>query len=159
MSFITGLICPLLTPCDKLYSAVWIYSSLRSQGLRGYSHILSRLYPPHNYSSCSMQLLDFDLFGNLIHTLEPLMRQASVLPPPFFRFIVTDNTLGIGCALPTAGRAWDFHPLECALTAHTKKTAHASDFYNPIHEHSNLICNKIKHFYSPNSHGIYIVNV
>ena len=69
-----------------------------------------------------MQLLDFDLFGNLIHTLEPLMRQASVLPPPFFRFIVTDNTLGIGCALPTAGRAWDFHPLECALTAHTKKT-------------------------------------
>ena len=121
MTFITGLICPLLTPCDKLYSAVWIYSSLRSQGLRGYSHILSRLYPPHNYSSCSMQLLDFDLFGNLIHTLEPLMRQASVLPPPFFRFIVTDNTLGLGCALPTVGRAWDFHPLECALTAHTNK--------------------------------------
>ena len=33
-----------------------------------------------------------------------------------------DDTLAIGCTLPTAGRVWDFHPLERVPAGHTKKT-------------------------------------
>jgi len=51
------------------------------------------------------------------------VRQARVLPPSFFRSRLTADTLDLGCILPTAGRIWDFHPLERALTGRTKKTA------------------------------------
>ena len=48
------------------------------------------------------------------------VRQARVLPPSFFRSRLTADTLDLGCILPTAGRIWDFHPLECALTGRTQ---------------------------------------
>jgi len=41
------------------------------------------------------------------------------LPPASFRFRLAADTLALGCALPAAGRARDFHPLEtCACSAH-----------------------------------------
>ena len=49
------------------------------------------------------------------------VRQARVLPPSFFRFCLTTDTLDLGYILPTAGRTGDFHPLECALTGRTSK--------------------------------------
>ena len=47
------------------------------------------------------------------------VRQARVLPPSFFRFCLTADTLDLGYILPTAGRIRDFHPLERALTGRT----------------------------------------
>ena len=47
------------------------------------------------------------------------VRQARVLPPSFFRFHLTMDTLDLGYILPTAGRIRDFHPLERALTGRT----------------------------------------
>ena len=49
------------------------------------------------------------------------VRQARVLPPSFFRFCLTADTLDLGYILPTAGRIRDFHPLERALTGRTQK--------------------------------------
>ena len=49
------------------------------------------------------------------------VRQARVLPPSFFRFCLTADTLDLGYILPTAGRIRDFHPLERALTGRTAK--------------------------------------
>ena len=50
------------------------------------------------------------------------VRQARVLPPSFFRFCLTADTLDLGYILPTAGRIRDFHPLERALTGRTAKS-------------------------------------
>ena len=49
------------------------------------------------------------------------VRQARVLPPSFFRFRLTTDTLDLGYILPTAGRIRVFHPLERALTGRTNK--------------------------------------
>ena len=51
------------------------------------------------------------------------IRQARDLPPPFFRFCLTADTLGLSYILPAAGRIRDFHPLERALTGRTQKSA------------------------------------
>ena len=48
------------------------------------------------------------------------IRQARDLPPPFFRFCLTADTLGLSYILPAAGRIRDFHPLERALTGRTR---------------------------------------
>ena len=50
------------------------------------------------------------------------IRQARDLPPPFFRFCLTADTLGLSCILPAAGRIRDFHPLERVLTGRTRKS-------------------------------------
>ena len=47
------------------------------------------------------------------------VRQARVLPPPFFRLHLTMDALGLGYILPTAGWIRDLHPLERALTGRT----------------------------------------
>ena len=52
------------------------------------------------------------------------VRQARVLPPSFFRFHLTMDTLDLGYILPTAGRIRVFHPLERALTGRTNTTGH-----------------------------------
>ena len=51
------------------------------------------------------------------------VRQARVLPPSFFRFCLTTDTLDLGYILPTAGWIRDFHPLERALTGRTNTAA------------------------------------
>ena len=50
------------------------------------------------------------------------VRQARVLPPSFFRFCLTADTLDLGYILPTAGRIRDFHPLERAPAGRTAKS-------------------------------------
>ena len=91
---------------------------MRLQGLPGYSHILSLF----TRRSDSVQLLGFIYTGNLL-SLTPLyaisVRQARVLLPPFFRFYLTTDTLGLGYILPAAGWIRDFRPLERALTWRT----------------------------------------
>ena len=70
----------------------------------------------------SVQLLDFGFAGSLVLTGALYMvsvRQARVLPPSFFRFRLTTDTLDLGYILPTVGRIRDFHPLERALTGRT----------------------------------------
>ena len=47
------------------------------------------------------------------------VRQARVLPPSFFRFHLTMDTLDLGYILPTAGRIRAFHPLERAIPGRT----------------------------------------
>src|SRR5215211_3280982 len=49
------------------------------------------------------------------------VRQASVLPRASFRFHLTADTLALQLAVPLAGSAWDFNPLESApCRAHEK---------------------------------------
>ena len=50
------------------------------------------------------------------------VRQARVLPPSFFRFHLTMDTLDLDYILPTAGQIRDFHPLERALTGRTNES-------------------------------------
>ena len=67
---------------------------------------------------------------------EVSVRQARILPPAFFRFLLTKDTLALGYVLGAITRTWDFHPLENAHTEHTKKghPAHIGDvlFYEII---------------------------
>ena len=51
--------------------------------------------------------------------------QAEGLPPASFGFRLATDTLAIGCALPAAGRARDFHPLGVCHARHTKKVGPA----------------------------------
>ena len=74
------------------------------------------------------------------------IRQARDLPPPFFRFCLTTDTLGLGYILPAAGRIRDFHPLERALTGRTAKIPRASsdkekpgDFLYRTHKTAEVI--------------------
>ena len=47
------------------------------------------------------------------------VRQAGDLPLSF-RFVLTEDTLGLGYTLPAVGRVWDFHPVDCADAGRTK---------------------------------------
>ena len=78
----------------------------------------------------SVQLLDFGLFGDLIHASQPYeisVRQVSGLHSGFLQTPPHDDALAFGYILPTAGRIRDFHPLERALAGHTKKSLSAAD--------------------------------
>lgn len=48
------------------------------------------------------------------------VRPARDLPPPFFRFCLTTDTLGLGCTLLTAGWIWYFRPLEHTITGRAR---------------------------------------
>ena len=64
------------------------------------------------------------MYSNLIRQGMPdevSVRQARILPPAFFRFLLTKDTLALGYVLGAITRTWDFHPLENAHTEHTKK--------------------------------------
>ena len=74
----------------------------------------------------SVQLLDFNLCGSLVliwGLIYGFCSSGQSLPPSFFRFCLTADTLDLGYILPTAGRIRDFHPLERALTGRTAKEA------------------------------------
>ncbi len=49
------------------------------------------------------------------------VRQAGNLPPAFFRFLLTGDTLAIGYVLDAITCTWDFHPLENVHTERTTK--------------------------------------
>ena len=81
------------------------------------------LYPPHlpQTTPCSYWALFCYANSPSFAALYAIsVRQARVLPPSFFRFCLTADTLDLGYILPTAGRIRDFHPLERALTGRTK---------------------------------------
>ena len=61
------------------------------------------------------------------------IRQARDLPPPFFRFCLTADTLGLSYILPAAGRIRDFHPLERALTGRTRTNPAAELLCGGVH--------------------------
>ena len=89
------------------------------------THTLFPTYTCPVYCWRSVQLLDFDLFGNLIHASQPIratftgqwFASGFLQPPPRD---ARDDALAIGCTLPTAGRVRDFHPLERVPAGHTK---------------------------------------
>ena len=87
------------------------------------THTLFPTYTCPVYCWRSVQLLDFDLCGNLIHASQPI---RSTFTGQWFAsgFLQTpphDDALAIGCTLPTAGRVRDFHPLERVPAGHTTK--------------------------------------
>ena len=89
------------------------------------THTLFPTYTCPVYCWRSVQLLDFDLCGNLIHASQPI---RSTFTGQWFAsgFLQTpphDDALAIGCTLPTAGRVRDFHPLERVPAGHTTKKA------------------------------------
>ena len=92
------------------------------------THTLFPTYTCPVYCWRSVQLLDFDLCGNLIHASQPI---RSTFTGQWFAsgFLQTpphDDALAIGCTLPTAGRVRDFHPLERVPAGHTTKGAVAN---------------------------------
>ena len=86
------------------------------------THTFFPAYTRLIYYSRSVQLLDFSLFGDLIHAFQPIrttfagQRFASI----FLQTPPHDDALDFGCTLPTAGRIRDFHPLERVPAGHTK---------------------------------------
>ena len=87
------------------------------------THTLFPTYTCPVYCWRSVQLLDFDLCGNLIHASQPI---RSTFTGQWFAsgFLQTpphDDALAIGCTLPTAGRVREFHPLERAPAGRTTK--------------------------------------
>ena len=125
LPFVSGLLWPLLTPHGKPFStAAANPASLCC--VREASPGIHTLFPAYTcpvYCRRSVQLLDFGLFGDLIHAFQPIrttftgQRFASA----FLQTSPHDDALGFGCILPTAGRIRDFHPLERALAWRTKK--------------------------------------
>lgn len=85
------------------------------------THTFFRTYTCPVYCQRSVQLLDFSLFGNLIHASQPIrttftsqcFASGFLQPPPH------GDALSLDCMIPTAGRIRDFHPLERALAGHT----------------------------------------
>ena len=71
----------------------------------------------------SVQLLDFSLFGNLIHASQPVRTTftGQWFASGFLQTPSRGDALAIGCTLPTAGRVRDFHPLERVPAGYTKK--------------------------------------
>ncbi len=86
-------------------------------------HTFFPAYTCSVYCRRSVQLLDFALFSDLIPALQPIrttftgQRFASI----FLQTPLRSDALDFGCILPTAGRIWDFHPLERALAGRTTK--------------------------------------
>ena len=84
------------------------------------------IYPPHLLDSYKRQLYGFILFCRLTKQNLALyvisVRRTESLPTASFRFHLTTDTLAVQLytsSLPR--RVWDFHPLERAHGAQTKK--------------------------------------
>lgn len=87
------------------------------------THTLFPTYTCPVYCWRSVQLLDFSLFGNLIHASQPVRTTftGQWFASGFLQTPSRGDALAIGCTLPTAGRVRDFHPLERVPAGHTKK--------------------------------------
>ena len=70
------------------------------------THTLFPTYTCPVYCWRSVQLLDFDLFGNLIHASQPIRATftGQWFASGFLQTPPRDDALAIGCTLPTAGR-------------------------------------------------------
>ena len=91
------------------------------------THTLFPTYTCPVYCWRSVQLLDFGLFGNLIHASQPIRATftGQCFASGFLQTPPHDDALAISCTLPTAGRVRDFHPLERVPAGHTKNPAAA----------------------------------
>ena len=90
----------------KVY--VSIVSSVRSPRVLTHSFLLM---PVSFTTVCSVQLYDFDLFGGLINTRQPYelpVRQASSLPPPSSRRLLTLTPLASAVLFPLPGELGTF---------------------------------------------------
>ena len=89
------------------------------------THAFFPTYTCPVYCWRSVQLLDFSLYGNLIHASQPVRATftGQWFASGFLQTPPHDDALAIGCTLPTAGRVRDFHPLERVPAGHTTKKA------------------------------------
>src|SRR5699024_6680414 len=87
------------------------------------THTFFPTYTCPVYCWRSVQLLDFDLLGNLIHASQPIQTTftGQWFASGFLQTPPHGDALAIGCTLPTAGRVRDFHPLERVPAGHTIK--------------------------------------
>ena len=87
------------------------------------THTFFHTYTCLVYCWCSVQLLDFGLFGNLIHASQPIRKTftGQCFAYDFLQTSPHGDALAFGCILPTAGWTRDFHPLERKPAWHTKK--------------------------------------
>lgn len=85
------------------------------------THTFFPTYTCPVYCWRSVQLLDFDLLGNLIHASQPIRTTftGQWFASGFLQTPPHGDALAIGCTLPTAGRVRDFHPLERAPAGRT----------------------------------------
>ena len=87
------------------------------------THTFFPTYTCPVYCWRSVQLLDFRLFCNLIHASQPIRATftGQWFASGFLQTPSHGGALAIGCTLPTAGRARDFHPLERAPAGRIEK--------------------------------------
>ena len=124
---------PLLTSHSSLLLRIFFRIRLLDASVRP-PRVLTHsfpLYPPYLPQTipCSYWALTYVGVSPSSKALYMIsVRQARVLPPSFFRFCLTTDTLDLGYILPTAGWIRDFHPLERALTGRTKLMHRAEHF-------------------------------
>ena len=117
------------------------------------THTLFPTYTCPVYCWRSVQLLDFSLFGNLIHASQPIRVSCPVgttftgqcFASGFLQTPPRDDAFAIGCTLPTAGRVGDFHPLERVPAGHTKKVSLNIQLSDTFFPHSNSYFSQEQH--------------
>jgi len=128
-SLVASVLWPLLTSRNSLLlrslsNSVYSFPLARPPRVRTQS--FPPIYPPHLHKLVPCSYWTSTCCGALspICALYAVpVRQARGLPPSSFRFRVATDTLGLSYALPATGRARDFHPLDCAHTGRTQKSA------------------------------------
>ena len=123
--FFFPVLWPLLTSHSSLLLRIFffrirlLYAPVRPPRVLTHSFPLYLPYLPQSipYSYWTLTFAGVLSSAGALYMIS--VRQARVLPPSFFRFRLTADTLDLGYILPTAGRIRDFHPLERALTGRT----------------------------------------
>jgi hypothetical protein len=114
----------MLTSHGRPFStaAANVLSHCRVREISPGTHTFFPTYTCPVYCWRSVQLLDFSLFGNLIHAFQPIRTTftGQWFASGFLQTPPRDDALASGCILPTAGRIRDFHPLERVPAGHTK---------------------------------------
>ena len=103
--------------------AVNVLSPLHVRETSPGTHTFFHTYTCPVYCWRSVQLLDFSLSCGLIHASQPIRTSftGQCFASGFLQTPPHGDALAFGCILPTAGRIWDFHPLERAPAGHTRK--------------------------------------
>lgn len=101
-----------------------MYRHCRVREISPGTHTFFRTYTCPVYCWRSVQLLDFSLYGGLIHASQPIRDFCSsgqCFASGFLQTPPHDDALASGCILPTAGQIRDFHRLERAPAGRTIK--------------------------------------
>ena len=126
-----------------------MYRHCRVREISPGTHTFFRTYTCPVYCWRSVQLLDFSLYGGLIHASQPIRDFCSsgqCFASGFLQTPPHDDALASGCILPTAGQIRDFHPLERAPAGRTttEKRRNFATLFS-INMNKLLIVNKISH--------------